>query len=226
LGIYQNRPDEVEICGMVRPAKRRRGIFTQLLEAALVELRRRRADRVLLIVDRSFEAGTRLAESRGASIAWSEYRMLQTAGPELDSTTATISLRPGSPADVEFVSRCICQAFDLAPEAIESESFADRAVGSIVIEHDGAPIGTIRAEVDGETAGIYGFAVLREHQGRGYGRAALARVCGDLRLGGVKSVHLEVLVDNPGALHLYETCGFATLGVEDYWLLPSLMSAA
>jgi ribosomal protein S18 acetylase RimI-like enzyme len=29
-----------------------------------------------------------------------------------------------------------------------------------------------------------------------------------------------VLVDNPAALHLYESCGFTVLGTEDYYLIP------
>jgi ribosomal protein S18 acetylase RimI-like enzyme len=80
----------------------------------------------------------------------------------------------------------------------------------------------MRVERDQEAAeaGIYGFAVVPEQQGRGYGRAALSKVTRDLRDEGITSVHLEVLVDNPGALHLYESCGFEVLGIEDYYLIP------
>ena len=55
---------------------------------------------------------------------------------------------------------------------------------------------------------------------RGYGRAALSTVSRELREEGITSVHLEVLVDNPGALHLYESCGFEALGIEDYYSIP------
>ena len=38
LGIYGYRSDQAEICGMVHPSARRRGIFSRLFEAATAEL--------------------------------------------------------------------------------------------------------------------------------------------------------------------------------------------
>jgi ribosomal protein S18 acetylase RimI-like enzyme len=223
LGIYQNRADEVEICGMVHPERRRSGIFSRLLDEARAELRRRQADRVLLIVDRSCGAGVGFAESRGATVAWSEYRMRQSdapAAPAPDSPLVT--LRPGRPDEGDFIRECLGQAFGLPDEATAEEDFGRGATGTLIIEHAGERVGMMRAERDpvAGDAGIYGFAVRPELQGRGYGKAALLQVTRSLRDEGIGSVHLEVLVDNPAALGLYEKCGFVALGIEDYYLLP------
>lgn len=222
-GIYQHRSDEAEICGMTHPAFRRRGIFTRLLDAAAAELGRRGQRRVLLIVDRSCAAGVAFAVARGAVLDSSEHRMTQREPPEPDGSGERVRLRPASSeADVAFVRDCTAGAFGLGPDAVAGTNWEETAVRTLVIEGDGEPVGVIRLEreASASSAGIYGFAVRPERQGRGYGRGALSAVTRALRDEGISSIHLEVLVDNPGALHLYESCGFVSTGIEDYYLLP------
>jgi ribosomal protein S18 acetylase RimI-like enzyme len=221
LGIYINLPTEAEISGMVHPRRRREGIFTRLLDEALAEVRRRDTQRVLLIVDRSCEAGAGFSIRRGGVVESSEYRMRQSEAPELQGAHEELTIRNGRREEADFVRECIRGAFSLPDEAVAGDDFAERAEETVVIEHAGEPVGVMRVERDEEAAdaGIYGFAVVPEQQGRGYGRAALSKVTRDLREDGITSVHLEVLVDNPGALHLYESCGFAVLGIEDYYLI-------
>ncbi|HXY44688.1 MAG TPA: GNAT family N-acetyltransferase [Acidimicrobiales bacterium] len=222
-GIYQNRPTEAEICGMVHPEHRRQGIFTRLLDEALTELRRRGVERVLLIVDRSCEAGKGLALGRAGLLQSSEYRMSQSERPQLQGAHEHLSLRPATTAatDVDFLRECMQRAFGLSEEDIANDDWAARAELTVVIEHAGVPVGVMRVERDPDAAeaGIYGFAVLPELQGRGYGRGALSTVTRALRADGIASVHLEVLVDNPAALQVYESCGFVANGIEDYYLI-------
>ena len=223
LGIYVNRPTEAEICGMVHPQRRREGIFTRLLDEAVVELRRREAERVLLIVDRSCEAGVGFSRRRGGVVDSSEYRMRQAEAPELQGAHEHLTIRNGTRDEGDFIRDCIARAFSLPDEAVAGDDWPERAEETLVIEHAGERVGVMRVERDvkASEAGIYGFAMLPEQQGRGYGKAALSKVSRDLRDEGVTSVHLEVLVDNPAALHLYESCGFVTLGIEDYYLIPA-----
>jgi ribosomal protein S18 acetylase RimI-like enzyme len=222
-GIYGHQPTEVEICGMVHPEYRRQGIFTTLLDEAIAELRRRSMDRVLLIVDRSCEAGLGFAAGRDGVLDSSEYRMRQSEAPALQGAHEQLTLRLATTAsdDVEFLRDCIQRGFELSDEAVAGDDWAARADDTLVIEHAGARVGVMRVERDAVSgdAGIYGFAVLPELQGRGYGRAALSKVTRALRDEGIASVHLEVLVDNPAALHLYESCGFVASGIEDYFLI-------
>lgn len=221
LGIYMHQRTEAEICGMVHPRRRREGIFTRLLAEAAAELRRRDLQRVLLVVDRSCEAGVGFSLRRGGVLESSEYRMRQVEAPELQGAHEQLTLRTGTRDEGDFVRGCIARAFSLPDEALAGDDWHVRSEGTLVIEHAGERVGVMRVERDDKAseAGIYGFAVLPEHQGRGYGRAALSKISRDLRDDGVTSVHLEVLVDNPAALHLYESCGFVALGIEDYYLV-------
>jgi ribosomal protein S18 acetylase RimI-like enzyme len=218
-----HQPTEAEICGMVQPGQRRQGIFTRLLDEALAELRRRGIERVLLVVDRSNEGGVGFSRNRGGVVDSSEYRMRQPEAPALQGAHEQLELRPGKREDGEFVRDCVAGGFGLPDEAVAGDNWSRRAEGTLVIEHDGIRVGVMSVERDTEAheAGIYGFAVLPEYRGRGYGRGALSKLSRDLREEGIATVHLEVLVDNPAALHLYESCGFQTLGIEDYYLLPA-----
>jgi ribosomal protein S18 acetylase RimI-like enzyme len=223
LGIYQNQPTEVEICGMVHPEHRRQQIFSRLLEAALAELRLRGNPRVLLIVDRSCEAGVGFATARGGVVDSSEYRMRQHEAPGLQGVHEELALRQAtaSRADLDFLRDCIRRGFHVPEEAIAADDWVARAKETLVIEQAGVPVGVMRVDRDLEAseAGIYGFVVLPELQGRGIGRGALSVITRAVRDEGIASVHLEVLVDNPAALHLYETCGFEASGIEDYYLI-------
>jgi ribosomal protein S18 acetylase RimI-like enzyme len=114
------------------------------------------------------------------------------------------------------------RSFAMSDEDVAGHDWAEMIEPALIIEHAGAPVGVMHVEKDdlaGE-AGIYGFGVLPELQGRGFGRGALSSVTRALRDEGISSVHLEVLVDNPAALHLYESCGFVLGGVEDYYQIP------
>lgn len=222
-GVYENRPTEAEICGMVHPAHRRQHIASRLLDAAVTEVRGRGVGRVLLIVERSFASGAGFAKARGGELDFSECRMCQSKAPELQGAYEQLRLRPARRDDVDFLRDCVAQGFQLSEEAVARTRWAERVAKTLVIEHAGVPVGVMRVERDEEAAaaGIYGFAVQPERQGRGYGRGALSRVTRALRDEGIGSVHLEVRVDHPAALHLYESCGFVASGVEDYYLLAS-----
>jgi len=87
---------------------------------------------------------------------------------------------------------------------------------STVVERDGAVVGTLRTQLDGVTAGIYGVAVDPPMQNRGIGRAALRRACLDPRAAGAEVIRLEVAVENDRALGLYTSLGFARVATEDY----------
>jgi ribosomal protein S18 acetylase RimI-like enzyme len=206
---------------MVHPRHRRQHIGSRLLDAAMDELRRRGVARVLLIVDRSCGAGVAFAAARGGLLDSSEYRMHQDAAPPLQGAYEQLSLRPAVSADAEFLRDCIARGFRLSEEAVARDDWAARVARTLVIEHDGTRVGVLHVERDeaAHTAGIYGFVVQPELQGRGYGRGALSTITRAVRSEGIDSVHLEVLIDNPAALHLYESCGFASTGVEDYYLI-------
>ncbi len=84
------------------------------------------------------------------------------------------------------------------------------------VQADGRPIGTVRLIPEGDGAGVYGFVIEPDHQGRGIGRDVLHRLCRTARA----AVHLEVATDNDRALNLYTSLGFRPVITEDYYAMP------
>jgi ribosomal protein S18 acetylase RimI-like enzyme len=220
LGLYSFRSDQVEICGMVHPTARRQGVFSRLFEAAAAELAGRGLTEALLVVDRLYEAGSCFARSAGGTIEHSEHRMTLRREPARVIADPLVSVREAGPADVPFIISCLADAFGFPVEHLEAEeieALARRFHGTLVVDYASEPVGTVRVDRGDEAAGIYGFAVLPEFQGRGIGRQVLSALARDLSAEGVAEIGLEVSCTNDAALHLYLSCGFDVMGTDDYY---------
>ncbi len=208
---------------MVHPSARRRGVFSRLFDAAITEVAGRNVPQVLLVVDRTYDAGAGFARSVGGTIEHSEHRMTLTREPAASAPDPLVIVRAAGLADGPFVLRCLADAFGVPAGDYERaglEAFIEREGGTLVIELAGERVGTVRVDRDGDRAGIYGFAVSPEFQGRGIGRQVLASLACDLPAQGVPNVSLEVSCSNDAALRLYLSCGFDVVGTEDYYSVP------
>ncbi|MEZ0491647.1 GNAT family N-acetyltransferase [Kineococcus sp. TBRC 1896] len=207
----------VELVGMVDPAARGRGIGTALLDAAVPVCRDRGFTRALLIVPRPSAAGHRLARRRGAPVEHSEHALRLDAPPPPGDEDPRTTLRPATAGDLDVLAELLTAAFGQAPTHLRAGLAGG---GTLVVEHDGAVVGTVRRQRDGSSGGVYGFAVAPGSQGRGIGRDVLRRVSRRFFADGATSVHLEVAVDNDRALGLYTSVGFTLVQTEDYHDLP------
>jgi len=220
LGLYAFGPPTVELAGMVDPAARRSGIATALLDAALPLCRERGYEQVLLVTPRASLAGKSLALSRSAVLEHSEHALVLLDAPADGPTDPTVSLRSATQADASEISRLVTAAFGWAPP--DATVVPAETSRTLLVEIAGCAVGTLRlTREDDEVAGIYGFAVDPDWQGRGIGRDVLRRVCQQLRDEGVHRIGLEVAVDNDRALGLYTSLGFTPLTTEDYYALDA-----
>jgi ribosomal protein S18 acetylase RimI-like enzyme len=214
IGVAWVPPDpEPEVCLMVHPAYRRRGLGRALLAAARSECRRRGLVGCLLVCDEAAGTGKAFAATVGARYRSSEYRL------ELDPTAidrsrprqAALLLRPVGVEAAATLTRLLAAAFgDSEDEAREG---VERRLSEPNRRHylamlDGEPIGTLRLGTYGDFADVTGFGVLPEFQGRGYGRQMLLDAVETLLAEGWKRVLIEVATDNERALGLYRSCGF------------------
>ncbi|MGH9302924.1 MAG: GNAT family N-acetyltransferase [Acidimicrobiales bacterium] len=220
LGIYQWQPGQAELTGMVLPSHRRLGIFSAMFEAAFGELRRRATPSCLLVMDRSSVTARHFAIGRGASYDHSEHHMSQLRAPLELEAIAGLCIRPATSADGAFVRECYMATFGDHLGA-SSDLWSASGTTMQLIELHELPVGVLRIDrsrLEGErSAGIYGFGVMPEHQGRGIGRRALGAVTRSLRKEGIEQIHLEVAVSNDAALKVYESCGFDRVGTDDYY---------
>jgi ribosomal protein S18 acetylase RimI-like enzyme len=200
---------------MVDPAARRRGIGPALLDAGLRVCRQREHSSVLLVVPRASAGGRALALRRAGTLDHSEHALQMLGDPAEVPADPHVAIRAATPADRPTVRELLRRGFDWeAPE----EAGADP--NTLLVERDGRPIGTVRLLREGDGAGVYGFTIHPDHQGRGIGRDVLHRLCVMARADGAASVHLEVATDNDRALHLYTSLGFQPVTTEDYYALP------
>ena len=220
LGLYCFDGHNVELVGMVDPAARRQGIAAKLLDAALMLCRKRAYSSVLLVTPRNSEAGRCLALGRGGALDHSENAMLLADAPNAGPSELDFDLRSATVDDAPVVSRLLADAFGYAPVAAAGPLASD-LVQTLVIEIEAAAVGTLRVTREGDTAGIYGFAVDPAMQRRGIGRAVLRRTCRNLFYEGVKQIGLEVATQNESALGLYTSIGFRPVTTEDYFALPT-----
>jgi ribosomal protein S18 acetylase RimI-like enzyme len=212
VGLYAFGPPTIELAGAVDPAYRRRGIGTELLVAAFGVARARGFATALLVTPRNSAAGTAFARAHGGVLEHSEHALVQHVGRPSAPDDPRIALRPATPADEPAVTRVLETAFG-GP----ASGLAARLDQTLVIERDGAVVGTLRAPRSGPVGGIYGFGVAPELHGQGIGREALRRACAGLRAQGATEVRLEVAVENDRALRLYTSLGFERATTEDYF---------
>jgi ribosomal protein S18 acetylase RimI-like enzyme len=219
IGLYAFGAPTVEIAGMVDPSARRRGIATELFEAALPICRECGYQRALLVTPRRSVAGRAFALSRGAVLEHSEHALVLLDAPIDGPADLQIALRTATLADAADLSRLLDAAFG-EPSSDVLDRLAEDSSRTLVVELRGSPVGTVRVTRDQDSCGIYGFAVDPAWQGRGIGRDVLRRVCRELRDEGVQHIGLEVAVDNDHALGLYSSLGFTHITTEDYYELP------
>jgi diamine N-acetyltransferase len=77
-------------------------------------------------------------------------------------------------------------------------------------------VGFIMYDVEASEASIYRFMIDRKHQGKGYGRAALARTLDEIRATpGVKKISIGYMPENPVAKPFYASFGFVEVGTDE-----------
>jgi ribosomal protein S18 acetylase RimI-like enzyme len=240
LGLYQVAPSQAEICGMVHPLYRREGIFTRLLDASMVELTRRQVPSVLLVTDRASLAAAGFARSVGGVSAHSEYSMSLARAPVVVAAAAAAAqirypeliVRAAVPGDGAFVGLCIRLAFEGADDATRDSTdgppldVSDPDRPTVIFEYAGTPVGTAKISHSESGSHIFGFVMLPEYRGRGFGHQVLSRVVVDLLAASHNDISLEVATSNERALELYRSTGFETEVTLDYYALPLVKAPA
>jgi ribosomal protein S18 acetylase RimI-like enzyme len=173
----------------------------------------------LLVTPRGSIAGREFALRRGGVLEHSEHALVLLDAPTDGPANPQVTLRRATLADVSDLTRVLDAAFG-GPQSDPAARLAEDSSRTLVVELDGATVGTVRITRDQDTCGLYGFAVDPAWQGRGIGRDVLRRVCRELRDEGIQRIGLEVAVENDHALRLYTSLGFTQITTEDYYGLP------
>jgi GNAT superfamily N-acetyltransferase len=110
---------------------------------------------------------------------------------------------------------------DEAALAWMQEKFDFDLDASRIAYRDGDPVGLANLAVRGRDAWIGGVGVVASARRAGVGEALMRAVHEEARSCGVERVWLEVIVENTGALALYEKLGYEVVQDVEVWTLPA-----
>ncbi|MGV4966319.1 GNAT family N-acetyltransferase [Priestia aryabhattai] len=219
IGLY-GFGNTVEICGMVAPSYRRKRIFSKLFSQALHICKKRGYTEILLNAPGDSVSGREFLKQIPCSFTFSEYQMKWTQ-KELEDDNPFVTLR-SSQSDkhmkMEIQVDVECFGMSLTEAAAYYEQLkTEEQQNHFIVEYNSQAVGKLRVSYDKSEAWIYGFGILPSYQKLGIGKAALKQVVlKQLRLG--YDIFLEVEAKNKRALQLYETCGFNSYHVQDYYV--------
>ncbi|MEW9052756.1 MAG: GNAT family N-acetyltransferase [Neobacillus sp.] len=218
LGTY-SFGNKVEICGMVHPDYRRKGIFTKLLELGLEASSNNEIETILLNAPTESQTAKEFLKTVPCTFSIAEYQMKWHSTELLEDSSVSIRLSK-SDEDWEALIQLEVLGFGLTEkEAREMNQQIKDSGGdqNFIIEAEGKTAGKMRVSDANGEAWIYGFTIYPELRGKGIGRKALSKVVKMENEKGLP-VFLEVEARNAHALGLYESCGFRTYHSQDYYL--------
>ncbi len=151
------------------------------------------------------------------------------AEPELPAGAADPELRAASAADLDALHALETRLF--ASDAWSRSMLREELTGelrSYVVLADpetGAVLGYAGVLTVGTEADIQTIAVVPELRGRGQGRRLMRQLLATAAQAGAREVFLEVRADNPVARGLYDSLGFAEIGVRPRYYQPDGVDA-
>jgi len=222
LGMYSFGREEIEITGMVHPAFRRRGIFRQLLGQAKAECIDRGIKKILVISERSSEAGRCFLNSIGATYDFSEHRMEFKGNTVPDYLGHGITLVKPKADYIKQFLKMDADAFGTTLEEIAGGTYEKAYESTYGAVLEDKLIGKIGLVGGGTSRYIFGFVIKPEYRRKGYGREVLSSALILALFENAEAVLLEVSVSNENALNLYKSCGFNIMTVYDYYKIATI----
>jgi ribosomal protein S18 acetylase RimI-like enzyme len=208
----------IELCGMVHPEHRQKGIFSQLFKQARHSLEK--ASKLLINAPANSASAKSFLKSRPCTYSFSEYQMKHQASKIIAEVNPQVTLRNAIESDLNFISYLDSVCFDIPEQetiAFNKEAWLGGNEPTFIVEYGGKEAGKIRIQKEEDATWIYGFAIEPSLQGNGIGRSALSQVVMNEQNKGIERVHLEVAAENEHALRLYKSCGFESYGTQDYY---------
>lgn len=222
LVIFEPVEEEAEISAYTLPSERKKGHFKALFQTAQKELLRFDLNRVLFVIEPKSQSGLAALKALKANYGKSEYLMiykLQDKKSELDSFK-TLVLKElfieGLEAAADLSSRIFHTDLEEAQDviAISMNSKYMKCYGAYAKTK---LIGICNISYGAEQASIFGFGILPDYQGKGYGRQFLKQIINQIQEKGYQAVTLHVGSENNPAYSLYKSEGFVIQTQYDYY---------
>lgn len=219
--LFTPTAHEGELSIYTIPSRRREGHAASLAGAASRELIRRGYESILYVIPGGQRPGAAFATSEGARYEYSEYAMRFDRSVRLSEPKAEqdgIRIRDARLEDCPKLAELMTRSFGDTPE--DARRYLEGTLGKpgrrmIVAVRDTVVVGMASTITDPRRCYIHGLCVLPEERNKGIGSILLSA----LVLSASKTdlpIELEVAVENPKALALYERKGFSITARYDY----------
>lgn len=212
LYLYADQKTTAEVSAWVDPQKRRQGIFTRLLGAALQEMKKFSYQKLLFKTEKAFSGAEKILEKYPVTLSHQEFHML--ADPQAEAAEKEIpgfSIREAKEEELGTLAEIMEAAFaeeDFeAKEHVKATYRAETALLFTALYRE-EPVGCVAVDTSGKCNYLYALCIDPKAQGKGYGRKMLCQVIKKLRSCSTKQISLDVDEENQTALPLYESCGF------------------
>jgi ribosomal protein S18 acetylase RimI-like enzyme len=222
LTLYGLGDDEAEATGVVRPDKRRQGVFRALIDTAAAACREAGTPALVFYADDRSEPARAVAAAVGAERSFAEAKMRLNDSAPLPDASTNLDFHAATLHDATAIGSILARDMDGDQGALQlvvARNMQNPAYRYYIATLDNDPVGTLNIQtIDGEQY-IYGFVVRPDYRGRGFGREILARTLRALAGESPAPVLLEVEPDNTPAVNLYRSLGFEKLVTYDYYRL-------
>lgn len=219
LTTFMPTSEEAEIVAYTAPEERRKGYFISLFSQAKEKMLMAGIKRVLFQVEPKGEAGLKVIESfTNCKLQRSEYTM--SCGTVMEEAIETRLVFKGlEKDDKELYVKLNNEIFN---HKKDYDNFTEAILSSegraaYIAYYEKQAIGIFNLAYEEDRAYCYGVGVLKEHEGKGFGKELMTFALKE-GLKHTKKIVLDVDSDNPAAYNLYLKCGFAVDFQVDYYL--------
>jgi ribosomal protein S18 acetylase RimI-like enzyme len=222
LSWYTSDGIVANINGMVHPEYRRKGVFSNLLQQAKVDMNQQGIKTLNYRFLKDSKSGFSFVKSLNVEFERSEYSMtFSNLQVKKYPCCLDLHLKPMQPQDFEFIVKCSSQAFgDLETwtrEYFSRTNEPSRKAYIAMIKN--VSVGLIRINYTAkDTAVIHDFCILPSYQGKGIGQEVLTKTVSLLLEEQYKHIRLGVVTKNDRALNLYRKAGFEVISEFQYYI--------
>ncbi|MDA3833786.1 MAG: N-acetyltransferase [Spirochaetales bacterium] len=227
LSVFQPLEGTAELTAAVRPEYRKTHIFTRLIQT----LRKSYASetgsimnipKFLYVCNRNSLEGKGVLTHFGMTVNHTEYLMqldLHIYQSGMFRRKKETLIRKAELQDTEDLVRLFTQTFH--ESEAEARSYVNGALTNLartqlIMFHKTTPAGLGSYIHEQGYTSIYGLGILPEYRGRGLGRTLLNSIIQEA-LRHTRPIRLEVDSTNELALKLYQSCGFRSVSIYDYY---------
>lgn len=215
---------EAEITGYTLPKYRGKGYFKDLVAAAVEELNKFTVSKMLFVCEAQSNVAKRVLKAFKAEYEHTEYFMRLDASGFQSGYRPVLKNRlvlwPCKPNDLKKLIETSIKIFDEPCEDAKNRienCIKSKSREQYIAVLNGQQIGLGSSNQEDEVGSIFGFGIVPEYRGQGFGEELLHLIIKRLRQRGNSEVTLDVHSENKQAFELYKKIGFQIDTAYEYY---------